>query len=150
MGKILDLTMLSTSSHRLPRLRDRRSQSRFYRVYRQRTIENLYPREIEELLFQHPDVADVIVVGIPDEKWGEQVGAVIRLHEGRERPASDVMKSWCRERISAHKAPSLWFFTDQFPMTPTGKIQKFKLSEQISAGELRSAVETAVSPSRSR
>ncbi|MFC9762145.1 AMP-binding protein [Rhodococcus jostii] len=111
---------------------------------------NLYPREIEELLFQHPDVADVIVVGIPDEKWGEQVGAVIRLHEGRDRPAPDALKNWCRERISAHKAPSLWFFTDQFPMTPTGKIQKFKVSEQISAGELRSAVETAVSPSRSR
>ncbi|WP_213575923.1 AMP-binding protein [Rhodococcus sp. USK13] len=104
---------------------------------------NLYPREIEELLFQHPSIADVIVVGVPDERWGEQVGAVIRLHDGHDRPDPSALKAWCRERISAHKAPSLWYFTDQFPMTPSGKIQKFRLRDRIIAGDLASAPERA-------
>lgn len=104
---------------------------------------NLYPREIEELLFHHPDIANVIVIGVPDEKWGEQVGAVIRLREGRERPEPDALKSWCRERISAHKTPTLWYFADQFPMTPTGKIQKFRLHQQIANGELAPTSATA-------
>ncbi|SNT11546.1 AMP-binding protein [Rhodococcoides kyotonense] len=104
---------------------------------------NLYPREIEELLFRHPAIADVVVVGVPDEKWGEQVGAVIRMHAGHDRLEPEVLKAWCRERISAHKTPSQWYFTDAFPMTPSGKIQKFKLRDQIVAGELTSAAERA-------
>ena len=97
---------------------------------------NIYPREIEELLFHHPDIADVIVIGVPDEKWGEQVGAVVRVREGGDRPAPGDMKAWCRERISAPKAPTLWDVADEFPMTPTGKIQKFRLREKIDNGEL--------------
>ncbi|MFC8178751.1 AMP-binding protein [Rhodococcus sp. NPDC057297] len=97
---------------------------------------NLYPREIEEMLFQHPSIADVVVVGVPDEKWGEQVGAVIRTHDGHGELDTDELKAWCGERISAHKVPSQWFFTQQFPMTPSGKIQKFRLRDQIMAGEL--------------
>ncbi len=97
---------------------------------------NLYPREIEELLFSHPEVADVTVVGIPDEKWGEVVGAVIRLKDAANPPRPEDLKAWCRERISAHKAPSLWFYTEAFPMTPSGKVQKFVLRDNIQAGLL--------------
>jgi fatty-acyl-CoA synthase len=103
---------------------------------------NLYPREIEEMLLLHPSVADVVVVGVPDEKWGEQVGAVIRLSAGHDRPDTGDLKSWCRERISAHKTPTQWFFTDAFPMTPSGKIQKYRLRDQIVAGALVSGSES--------
>jgi fatty-acyl-CoA synthase len=97
---------------------------------------NLYPREIEELLFGHPLIADVAVIGIPDERWGEQVGAVVRLKDATVIPNPDELKAWCRERISAHKAPNFWYFVESYPMTPSGKVQKFVLREQIVAGEL--------------
>ncbi|MDF2442105.1 MAG: fatty-acyl-CoA synthase [Subtercola sp.] len=97
---------------------------------------NLFPKEIEELLFGHPDVAEAIVVGIPDERWGEQVGAVIRLKSGSSEPTPEMLKAWCRERISAHKTPSHWFFIEAYPMTPSGKVQKFVLLDRIAAGEL--------------
>jgi fatty-acyl-CoA synthase len=100
---------------------------------------NLYPREIEDLLFDHPAIAEAAIVGIPDEKWGEQVGAVIRLREGFAQPDPAELRAWCRERISAHKTPTHWFFTESYPMTPSGKIQKFVLREQIEAGDLRAA-----------
>ena len=106
---------------------------------------NLYPREIEDLLFDHPAIAEVAIVGIPDEKWGEQVGAVVRLREGVDRPDPAELRAWCRERISAHKTPTHWFFVEAYPMTPSGKIQKFVLREQIESGELTpaSSVEAA-------
>ncbi len=97
---------------------------------------NIYPREIEELLFGHPDIGDVIVVGVPDDYWGEQIAAIIRPADPAVRPDPLGLKQWCRERISAHKVPALWFFTDQFPMTPSGKIQKFKVRDDIVAGDL--------------
>jgi fatty-acyl-CoA synthase len=97
---------------------------------------NLYPREIEDLLFDHPAIAEVAVIGIQDEQWGEQVGAIVRLRDGATRPSPEELRSWCRERIAAHKAPTQWFFTDSFPMTPSGKIQKFVLRDQIEAGRL--------------
>jgi fatty-acyl-CoA synthase len=100
---------------------------------------NLYPREIEDLLFDHPAIAEAVVLGIPDEKWGEQVGAIVRLREGVTPPDPEQLRAWCRERISAHKAPTHWFFTDAFPLTPSGKIQKFVLRDQIEAGELAAA-----------
>ncbi len=100
---------------------------------------NLYPREIEDLLFDHPAIAEVAIVGIPDEKWGEQVGAVVRLREGAPRPDPAELRSWCRERISAHKTPSHWYFIESYPMTPSGKIQKFVLREQIQSGDLKAA-----------
>ncbi len=109
---------------------------------------NLYPREIEELLFSHPEVADVTVVGIPDEKWGEVVGAVIRLKDAANPPRPEELKAWCRERISAHKAPSAWFFTEGFPMTPSGKVQKFVLRERIEAGLLVAEPIAVVAESR--
>jgi fatty-acyl-CoA synthase len=100
---------------------------------------NLYPREIEDLLFDHPSVAEVAVVGIADEKWGEQVGAVIRLREGATAPDPVELRAWCRERISAHKTPTHWYFIEAYPMTPSGKIQKFVLREQIESGDLLAA-----------
>jgi fatty-acyl-CoA synthase len=100
---------------------------------------NLYPREIEDLLFDHPSVAEVAVVGIADEKWGEQVGAVIRLREGATAPDPAELRAWCRERISAHKTPTHWYFIEAYPMTPSGKIQKFVLREQIESGDLLAA-----------
>ncbi len=106
---------------------------------------NLYPREIEDLLFDHPAVAEVAVIGIPDEKWGEQVGAVVRLRDGMTAPDPAELRAWCRERISAHKTPTHWYFIEAYPMTPSGKIQKFVLREQIESGDLRavSSVEAA-------
>jgi len=97
---------------------------------------NIYPREIEELLLRHPAVAEVVVVGVPDVKWGEQVGAVIRLVNPTNPPTAIELKTWCRERIAAHKTPSLWYFTETLPMTPSGKIQKFQVRNQIASGTL--------------
>jgi fatty-acyl-CoA synthase len=108
---------------------------------------NLYPREIEELLFQHPDIAEVAVLGVPDATWGEQVAAVIRLKNASVKPTPEELKAWCRERISAHKAPSQWFFAETYPMTPSGKVQKFVLLEQITAGDLTAVMSVAVSSS---
>jgi fatty-acyl-CoA synthase len=88
--------------------------------------ENVYPREIEEFLYTHPKVADVQVVGLPDEKLGETVAAWIRLKE----PATEEeIRDFCRGKISHFKIPQHIRFVDTFPMTVTGKIQKFKIRE---------------------
>lgn len=97
---------------------------------------NIYPREIEELIFQHPAVADVAVVGVPDAKWGEQIAAVLRLKDPASPLDVTVLKAWCRKRIAAHKTPSSWYIASAFPMTPSGKIQKFRLQDDIAAGAL--------------
>ena len=94
--------------------------------------ENVYPREIEEFLYGHPAVADVQVVGIPDDRYGEEIGAFIMLKAGRAAEAEDI-RSFCRGRIAHFKVPRHVFFVDEFPMTVTGKIQKYKLREQASA-----------------
>jgi fatty-acyl-CoA synthase len=97
---------------------------------------NLYPAEIEEVLVTHTAFADVAVLGVPDERWGEIVGAVVRLREATELPPLDELKVWVRERISAHKTPAAWYVTTDYPLTPSGKIQKFVLREQIADGTL--------------
>jgi len=95
--------------------------------------ENIYPREIEEVLFAHPAVADVAVVGVPDEHWGEQVAAFIR--PAAERDATqEELADYCRAQLAAHKIPRHWVFTDAFPMTGSGKVQKFLLREQFISG----------------
>ncbi|GAA1365127.1 AMP-binding protein [Arthrobacter rhombi] len=104
---------------------------------------NLYPREIEEVLAGHPDFADLVVLGVASEKWGEEVAAVVRLKDGCTRPDPAVLKEWCRARISAHKTPSRWYFTEAYPQTPSGKIQKFALLEQIKSGQLEAVVAPA-------
>ena len=91
--------------------------------------ENVYPREIEEFLHTHPDIADVYVVGLPDERLGESVLAWIRLKAGRQMTADDVRR-YCRGRIAHFKVPEHIRFVESFPMTVTGKVQKFRIREQ--------------------
>ena len=90
--------------------------------------ENLYPREIEEFLYGHPDVSDVQVVGVPDERYGEELAAFVILREGATCSEDDV-REWCQGKINRHKVPRYVRFVDGFPMTITGKVQKFKLRE---------------------
>ncbi|ODU07014.1 MAG: AMP-dependent synthetase [Pseudonocardia sp. SCN 72-86] len=97
--------------------------------------ENIYPREIEAVLEQHPAVAQVAVVGVPDPHWGEQVGAVVTTTSCAPLDA-DELRAFCRERIAGFKAPSRWFFVDDLPTTATGKIQKYVLRDRIDSGEL--------------
>ncbi len=90
--------------------------------------ENIYPREVEEFLYGHPDISDVQVIGIPSEKYGEEVMAWVKLREGAS-PAGDDLAAWCKGKIATYKIPRHWKFVDGFPMTVTGKIQKFKMRE---------------------
>jgi fatty-acyl-CoA synthase len=90
--------------------------------------ENIYPREIEEFLLTHPNIRDAQVVGLPDEKFGEQVSAWIVLKEPNTLTEADV-KDFCREKIAHYKVPYYVAFVDEFPLTVTGKIQKFKLRD---------------------
>lgn len=92
--------------------------------------ENIYPREIEEFLFTHPDIQDVQVFGIPDIKFGEQVCAWIKLQESADLSADEI-RNFCRERITHFKIPAIIRFVDEFPMTVTGKAQKFAMREQM-------------------
>jgi fatty-acyl-CoA synthase len=94
--------------------------------------ENVYPREIEEFLHAHPGVSDVQVVGVPDERYGEAVVAFVRLEAGA-RVDEDALREHCRERIAHYKVPRDVHFVAEFPMTVTGKVQKFKLREQAIA-----------------
>ena len=97
--------------------------------------ENIYPRELEELLFRHPKVGEVAVVGLPDEKYGEVVAAFLRPAPGA-FVDKDELSAYLRELVAPHKIPRLWFAMDAFPLTGSGKIQKFKLREQWAKGEL--------------
>lgn len=92
--------------------------------------ENIYPREIEEFLYTHPKIFDIQVTGVPDERYGEEVGAWIILKEG-ENATSEEIKAFCKDKISRHKIPRYIIFTEEYPMTASGKIQKFKLREQF-------------------
>lgn len=91
--------------------------------------ENIYPREIEEYLYHLEGVKDVQVVAVPSQKYGEEVGAFIILHEGV-KMEDEVVREFCRGKIARHKIPKYIFFVDGFPLTGSGKIQKFKLREQ--------------------
>ena len=90
--------------------------------------ENVYPREIEEFLYTHPDVSDVQVYGVPDEKYGEQVAAAVKKRQGSDITEEDV-KEYCRENIARFKVPYYVDFVEDYPMTASGKIQKYKLRE---------------------
>ena len=91
--------------------------------------ENVYPREVEEFLYTHPDVVDVQVIGVPDIRYGEEIMAWVRLQEGSGATEEDI-KDFCRGTIAHYKVPRYIRFTDTFPMTITGKIQKFRMREQ--------------------
>jgi len=90
--------------------------------------ENIYPREIEEFLYTMPGVKDVQVVGVPDAKYGEVVGAFVVLQAGTDLSEGDVQE-FCRARMAHYKAPKYVFFVDDFPMTASGKIQKYILRD---------------------
>ncbi len=90
--------------------------------------ENIYPREIEEFLYKHPKVENVQVIGIPDSKYGEQVLAAIQLKNGH-KPEEDEFAEFCKGKIARHKIPKYWEFVDSYPMTASGKIQKYKMKE---------------------
>jgi fatty-acyl-CoA synthase len=90
--------------------------------------ENIYPREIEEFLYAHPDISDVQVIGVPSERYGEEVMAWVKLREGASA-SDEQLVAYCRGKIATYKIPRYWKFVDGFPMTVTGKIQKFKMRE---------------------
>lgn len=93
--------------------------------------ENISPREIEELLSAHPLVSDAAVVGVPDSTWGEQVAAFVRPVDGVAL-ADEELAEYCSTRLARHKIPRVWRIVPEFPMTPSGKIQKFKLRDAVS------------------
>jgi fatty-acyl-CoA synthase len=90
--------------------------------------ENIYPREIEEFLYRMDEIRDVQVAAVPSEKYGEEVGAFVILKEGANIEPSDI-SDFCRGKISRYKIPRYVHFIDQYPMTASGKIQKYKLTE---------------------
>ncbi|VTU30683.1 AMP-binding protein [Variovorax sp. PBL-E5] len=107
--------------------------------------ENIYPREIEEVLCAHPAISQASVIGLPDEKWGEVVAAVLRLQpDASPVPATEELHAWCRARLAAYKTPVRWFYVDAFPLTASGKIQKFALRDMI--GDARLVPEPFVKP----
>jgi fatty-acyl-CoA synthase len=94
--------------------------------------ENVYPREIEEFLYSHPDVADVSVVGVPDARYGEELCAFVVARSGAS-PTEEAVREFCQTRLAHYKVPRYVVFTDGFPMTVTGKVQKFKMREDAIA-----------------
>jgi fatty-acyl-CoA synthase len=86
--------------------------------------DNIYPREIEEFLYGHPDVSDVQVIGVPSDRYGEEVMAWVKPREGA-RLTGEALDAFCRNQIAGNKIPRYWKFVDSFPMTVTGKVQKY-------------------------
>lgn len=96
--------------------------------------ENHFPAEIENALLEHPSVAEVAVVGLPDEKWGEIISCFIRTEGDRELDVQ-ALRHHCREHLSPQKTPAVWCRVNAFPLTGSGKIQKFALREKYLAGD---------------
>ena len=90
--------------------------------------ENIYSREIEELLITHPKIMDAYIVGVPDKKWGEEVAAFINLQPGQMMDL-DELRNFCEGKIAWQKRPKHLMVVDEFPLTGSGKVQKFKLKE---------------------
>ena len=94
--------------------------------------ENVYPREIEEFLYRHPKIQDVQVFGVPDERFGEEICAWVKLRAGESLTAEEL-RSFCQGQIAHYKIPRHVRFVEEFPMTVTGKMQKFLMREQMVA-----------------
>lgn len=92
--------------------------------------ENVYPREVEDVLMTHPAIADVAVVGLPDDDWGETVAGCIRLRDP-DGPRPTDLEAFCRNHLAGYKVPRQWHFLDQFPQTASGKVQKFALRDLL-------------------
>ncbi|MFF7065305.1 fatty acid CoA ligase family protein [Pseudomonas sp. NPDC008258] len=100
--------------------------------------ENIYPRELEEFFYTHPAVADAQVIGIPCSRYGEEIVAWIKLHPGHSATVEEL-QGWCKARIAHFKVPRHIRFVDEYPMTVTGKVQKFRMRE-ISVAEISAAI----------
>ncbi|RWS02597.1 acyl-CoA synthetase-like protein, partial [Dinothrombium tinctorium] len=92
--------------------------------------ENIYPKEIEELLHKHPSIYEAFVCGVPDERMGEEICAWVKLKDGCDNVKEDDIKKFCKDKISYFKVPRYVLFVDEFPRTPTGKAQKFLMTQQ--------------------
>jgi fatty-acyl-CoA synthase len=97
--------------------------------------ENVYPREIEEFLYTHPDIVDAQVIGVPDERLGEELVAWVRLRDGAEAITADALRAFCTGRLAHYKIPRYVRIVDGFPMTVTGKVRKVEMRE-VSIEEL--------------
>jgi fatty-acyl-CoA synthase len=95
--------------------------------------ENVYPREVEAHLSEHPGVGETAVVGVPDERWGEEIAAFVRPAPGASLTA-DELAAFLRARIAPSKVPRQWYFVDELPVTPSGKVQKFVLRDGVLSG----------------
>ena len=92
--------------------------------------ENVYPREVEEFLYAHPDVEDVQVIGVPDEKYGEELMAWVRLRPGAQPLTAEDVHAFCEGHLAHYKIPRYVHIVDGFPMTVTGKVRKVEMREQ--------------------
>jgi fatty-acyl-CoA synthase len=90
--------------------------------------ENIFPREIEEFLYSHPKIRDVQVIGVPDERYGEEVMAWVIFHP-EQSATPEELRAYCDGKIAHYKVPRYWHAVESFPMTVTGKIQKYKMRE---------------------
>jgi fatty-acyl-CoA synthase len=92
--------------------------------------ENVYPREVEEFLYAHPAIADVQVIGVPDERYGEELMAWVRLRDGVDGITIDDLRSFCHGRLAHYKIPRYVHVVQEFPMTVTGKVRKVEMRER--------------------
>jgi fatty-acyl-CoA synthase len=97
--------------------------------------ENVYPREVEEFLYTHPDVVDAQVIGVPDERYGEELMAWVRLRPGAEPLTAEALRAFCQGKLAHYKVPRYVKIVEDFPMTVTGKIRKVEM-RQVSVEEL--------------
>lgn len=95
--------------------------------------ENIYPREVEEFLYEHPDIEDVQVIGVPDEKYGEELCAWVRMKDGATPLTAEVVREFCTGRLAHYKIPRYVKVVDEFPMTVTGKVRKVEMREKTVA-----------------
>ena len=125
------LTLSSAAGPSEPPLRDLTIEGRLKDMII-RDGENIYPKELEELLFAHETVGEVAVVGLPDDKWGEVVSAFVRPAPGRSIDHRELF-AYLREHLAPHKTPKHWFLVKEWPLTGSGKIQKFVLRDWAKA-----------------
>jgi fatty-acyl-CoA synthase len=92
--------------------------------------ENIYPREVEEFLYTHPDVLDAQVIGVPDARYGEELMAWIRLRPGATPITAESLRDFCTGKLAHYKIPRYVHITDEFPMTVTGKVRKVEMREK--------------------
>jgi fatty-acyl-CoA synthase len=92
--------------------------------------ENIYPREIEEFLYGHPDILDAQVIGVPDERFGEELMVWVRLRPGAPELSAEALREFCTGRLAHYKIPRYVRLVEEFPMTITGKIRKVQMREE--------------------